>query len=279
LPWSSSPGTARTIPSCVSPASGGRLRATRGDRRRQRLKSTAARGGGAEPRRRRSGRAERRLRGCQCGIEAAITRGAVAVLLLNNDMVVELGFSSCSSPRPRAGVAAACSRSSSPNLLIASGTRERRSTRRPSRPQYRIRRATATRRRPYSVDCACGATLASREAIDEIGLFDEDLSPQDLDLSPAPPRGLASGRGVRRASSAKRISASTGGVLAHVAYYDAQRPRRSSHAPSTRRTSLRRAEFVLAHLAQGGMSVAPRRRAVLAGRRDARRRRLGRRTL
>ena len=80
-----------------------------------------------------------------------------------------------------------------------------------------------------------------------------------------------------------RVSASTGGESSPTSlYYDVRNGLVVSerYAPLGRvRTSLRRAESVLAHLAQGAMSHrrVEATRAVLAGWRDARRRRLGRR--
>ncbi len=229
--------------------------------------------------------------GVNAGIEAAIERGAAAVLLLNNDMVVEPGFLGPLVAALEPGVAAACSQilfAESPDRVWYAGA-----TFRPRRGHHGRNigfgepplPASAP---PYPVDCACGgAMLMSREAIDEIGLFDEELFAyrEDLDWS------LRAARAGRRvvvvpASIVRhRISASTGGESSPTSlYYDVRNGLVVSerYAPLGRvGTSLRRAESVLAHLAQGAMSHrrVEATRAVLAGWRDARRRRLGRRTL
>ena len=229
--------------------------------------------------------------GVNAGIEAALERGAQAVLLLNNDMVVEPGFLGPLVEALEPGVAAACSQilfAESPDRVWYAGARFR-----PRRGHHgrnigfgeTPRPASA---QPYSVDCACGgAMLMSREAIDEIGLFDEELFAyrEDLDWS------LRAARAGRRvvvvpASIVRhRISASTGGESSPTSlYYDVRNGLVVSerYAPLGRAgTALRRAESVLAHLAQGAMSHrrAEATRAVLAGWRDARRRRLGRRRL
>ena len=229
--------------------------------------------------------------GVNAGIEAAIERGAAAVLLLNNDMVVEPGFLGPLVEALEPGVAAACSQilfAESPDRVWYAGA-----TFRPRRGHHGRNigfgetplPASAP---PYSVDCACGgAMLMSREAIDEIGLFDEELFAyrEDLDWS------LRAARAGRRvvvvpASIVRhRVSASTGGESSPTSlYYDVRNGLVVSerYAPLGRAgTALRRAESVLAHLAQGAMSHrrVEATRAVLAGWRDARRRRLGRRTL
>ena len=229
--------------------------------------------------------------GVNAGIEAAIERGAAAVLLLNNDMVVEPGFLGPLVEALEPGVAAACSQilfAESPDRVWYAGA-----TFRPRRGHHGRNigfgetplPASAA---PYSVDCACGgAMLMSREAIDEIGLFDEELFAyrEDLDWS------LRAARAGRRvvvvpASIVRhRVSASTGGESSPTSlYYDVRNGLVVSerYAPLGRAgTALRRAESVLAHLAQGAMSHrrVEATRAVLAGWRDARRRRLGRRTL
>jgi GT2 family glycosyltransferase len=227
--------------------------------------------------------------GVNAGIEAAIERGAAAVLLLNNDMVVEPGFLGPLVDTLEPGVAAACSQilfAESPDRVWYAGA-----TFRPRRGHHGRNigfgeaplPASAP---PYPVDCACGgAMLMSREAIDEIGLFDEDLFAyrEDLDWS------LRAARAGRRvvvvpASIVRhRISASTGGESSPTSlYYDVRNGLVVSerYAPLGRvGTTLRRAESVLAHLAQGAMSHrrVEATRAVLAGWRDVRRRRLGRR--
>ena len=126
--------------------------------------------------------------------------------------------------------------------------------------------------------------LISRGAIDEIGLLDEELFAyrEDLDWSLRAAARRESGCVVVPASVVRhRVSASTGGEASPTSlYYDVRNGLVVSerYAPlGPVRTSLRRAESVLAHLAQGCDS---RRRveavrAVLGGWSDARRRRLG----
>jgi GT2 family glycosyltransferase len=224
--------------------------------------------------------------GVNAGIEAAIERGAAAVLLLNNDMVVEPGFLGPLVDTLEPGVAAACSQilfAESPDRVWYAGATFRPRHGRNVGFGEAPLPASAP---PYPVDCACGgAMLMSRAAIDEIGLFDEDLFAyrEDLDWS------LRAARAGRRvvvvpASIVRhRISASTGGESSPTSlYYDVRNGLVVSerYAPLGRvGTTLRRAESVLAHLAQGAMSHrrVEATRAVLAGWRDVRRRRLGRR--
>jgi GT2 family glycosyltransferase len=230
--------------------------------------------------------------GVNAGIEAAIARGAAAVLLLNNDMVVEPGFlvplvTACHEP----GVAASCSQilfAESPDRVWYAGA------------TFRPRRGHHGRNvgfgepplpasvQPYRVDCACGgAMLMSREAIAEIGLFDEQLFAYREDLDWSLRAGMAGKRVVVVPASIvrHRVSASTGGESSPTSlYYDTRNGLVVSerYAPLGRvGTALRRGESVLAHLAQGAMSHRrlAATRAVLAGWRDARRRHLGRRSM
>jgi GT2 family glycosyltransferase len=230
--------------------------------------------------------------GVNAGIEAAIGRGADAVLLLNNDMVVEPGFlEPLVAAALEDGVAAACSQilfAETPDRVWYAGA-----TFRPRRGHHGRNvgfgeAPLPASLPPYRVDCACGgAMLMSRSALTEIGLFDEQLFAyrEDLDWSL---RAARAGRQVVVVPASivrHRVSASTGGESSPTSlYYDTRNGLVVSerYAPLGRvRTSLRRAESVLAHLAQGALSHrrVEATRAVLAGWRDARRRRLGRRTL
>lgn len=230
--------------------------------------------------------------GVNAGIEAAIERGAAAVLLLNNDMVVEPGFlGPLVAAASERGVAAACSQilfAEPPDRVWYAGA-----TFRPRRGHHGRNvgfgeAPLPASEPPYPVDCACGgAMLMSREALGEIGRFDERLFAyrEDLDWS------LRASRAGRRvvvvpASIVRhRISASTGGESSPTSlYYDVRNGLvvAERYAPLGRvRTSLRRAESVVAHLAQGAKSHRrfEATRAVLAGWRDARSGRLGRKTL
>jgi GT2 family glycosyltransferase len=225
--------------------------------------------------------------GVNAGIEAAIERGADAVLLLNNDMVVEPGFLGPLVEALQPGVAAACSQilfAEPPDRVWYAGA-----TFRPRRGHHGRNIGfgeppLAETVPPYPVDCACGgAMLMSREAIDELGLFDDDLFAyrEDLDWSL---RAAGAGRQVVVVPASivrHRISASTGGESSPTSlYYDTRNVIvvAERYAPLGRLgTALRQAESVLAHLAQGLRSPHRRRalRAVLDGWNDARRGHLG----
>ncbi len=226
--------------------------------------------------------------GVNAGIVAARAGGADAVLLLNNDMLVEPDFlGPLVGAALEPGVAAACSQilfADPPHKVWYAGA------------SFRPRRGHHGRnigfgdepipasRSPYPVDCACGgAMLITGEALDDVGLFDEDLFAyrEDLDWSlRARERGLlvvvAPASVVRH-----RVSASTGGESSPASlYYDLRNLLTVSerHAPLSRPlTHLRRLESVLGHIAQALLSR--RRRdgicAVRAGWRDFRAGRLG----
>jgi GT2 family glycosyltransferase len=229
--------------------------------------------------------------GVNAGIAAALERGAAAVLLLNNDMVVEPGFLA---PLVQAalepGVAAACSQilfAEAPDRVWYAGATFRRNRGHHGRNIGFGEPPSPPARRAYRVDCACGgAMLISREAIGEIGLLDEDLFAyrEDLDWSL---RAAAHGKTIVVVPASivrHRVSASTGGEASATSlYYDVRNGLvvAERYAPLGRvQTSLRRGESVLAHLAQGVRSRHRREalRAVLDGWNDARRGRLGPRT-
>jgi GT2 family glycosyltransferase len=226
--------------------------------------------------------------GVNVGIAAALEGGADMVLLLNNDMVVERDFLAPlvqASLQP--GVAAACCQ-----ILFAD---------RPDRVWYagasfHPRRGHHGRNigfgkaplpgtsPPYRVDCACGgAMLIPRAAIEEVGLFDEELFAyrEDLDWSL---RAKQRGRSVVVVPASivrHRVSASTGGESSPTSlYYDVRNSLTVAerHAPLPRvGTALRRAESVLAHLAQALLSGRRREgiRAVREGWQDFSAGRLG----
>jgi GT2 family glycosyltransferase len=228
--------------------------------------------------------------GVNAGIEAALEHHADAVLLLNNDMVVEPGFLAPlvdAALQPKIG--AACSQ------ILFADTADR----------VWYAGATFNRTRghhgrnigfggpplpsvtpPYPVDCACGgAMLISREAIADVGLLDEQLFAyrEDLDWSLRAARHGRSVVVVPASIVRHRVSASTGGEASPTSlYYDTRNLIAVSerYAPLGRLgTSLRRAEAVLAHLTQGLRSAhrTGALRAVAAGWNDARTGRLGRR--
>lgn len=228
--------------------------------------------------------------GVNAGMTAALERGADAVLLLNNDMVVEAGFlAPLVAAATRPGVGAACSQ-----ILFADGSERiwyAGASFRPRRGHHgrNIGYGSAPlppSRPPYSVDIACGgAMLISREAIDAVGPFDEGLFAyrEDMDWS-LRARALGLGVVVVPASVVRHeVSASTGGASSPASlYYDMRNLIVVSerHAPlPPAGTWLRRVEAVAAHAAQALLSrhrVAALR-AVVAGARDGARRRLGER--
>lgn len=229
--------------------------------------------------------------GVNTGIATALESGADAVLLLNNDMVVQPGFLA---PLIRAIAddplaAAACSQilfADPPHHVWYAGA------------SYNPRRGHQGRNigfggerlppdtPPYAVDCACGgAMLIPREALEAVGIFDEELFAyrEDLDWSL---RAREQGRRVLVAPASvveHRVSASSGGESSPTSlYYDTRNGLvvADRQAPLPRLPGLlRSAEWVLAHAIQALLS---RRRleglrAVRDGWQDARKGRLGRR--
>jgi GT2 family glycosyltransferase len=228
--------------------------------------------------------------GMNAGIRAALDAGAEHVYLLNNDMVVEPGFVEplveALAADPEA--AAACSQ-----ILFAAA---------PDRTWYagasfRPRRGYHGRHlrygepplpasvSPYPTDRACaGAMLVSRTVLERVGLFDESLFAygEDVDWSL---RARAQGLRVLVVPASvvrHEVSASSGGESSPATiYFDLRNGLVVAErwAPLGRiGTFVRRAESVLAHVAQAVL-FSPRRmeslRAVRAGWRDFRRRRLG----
>jgi GT2 family glycosyltransferase len=226
--------------------------------------------------------------GVNAGIAVALERGADAVLLLNNDMVVESGFLA---PLVQAslqrGVAAVCCQilfADAPDRVWYAGASFH-----PRRGHYGRnigfgKAPLPGTSPPYLVDCACGgAMLIRRAAIDEVGLFDEELFAyrEDLDWSL---RAKQRGRSVVVVPASvvrHRVSASTGGESSPTSlYYDVRNSLTVAerHAPLPLfGTVLRRAESVLAHLAQALLSRRRREgiRAVREGWQDFRSGRLG----
>jgi GT2 family glycosyltransferase len=226
--------------------------------------------------------------GVNAGIAAALEGGAGAVLLLNNDMVAERGFlAPLVAAANRPGVGAACSQ-----ILLADGSDRiwyAGATFRPRRGHHGRNIGFGSgplppSRPPYLVDIACGgAMLMSREAIEAVGPFDEDLFAyrEDMDWS-LRARALGLAVVVVPASVVRHeVSASTGGASSPASlYYDTRNLIVVSerHAPlNPAGTWLRRVESVAAHAAQALLSRhrIGALRAVVAGGRDGARRRLG----
>ena len=227
--------------------------------------------------------------GVNTGIAAALERGATAVLLLNNDMVVEAGFIApllaVLEASPRA--AAVCSQilfTDTPERIWYAGASFR-----PTRGHHGRNIGfgdppLAPGTPPYEVDCACGgAMLIPADAIAEVGLFDEELFAyrEDLDWSL---RARAGSRSILVAPGSvvrHHVSASSGGESSPTSlYYDLRNGLTVAerHAPlAPFATWLRRVESLLAHAAQALLSSRRRRglNAVFEGWRDFRHGRLG----
>lgn len=226
--------------------------------------------------------------GVNAGISAGLERGAGAVLLLNNDMVVEPGFlDPLVDAAAQPGVAAACSQilfADPPDRVWYAGASFRPRRGHHGRNVGFGKAPLPAASLPYQVDCACGgAMLIPRAAIDEVGLFDEGLFAyrEDLDWSL---RARERGRRVVVVPASKvrhRVSASTGGESSPTSlYYDLRNSLTVAerHAPLSRPwTTLRRADAVLAHAAQALLSGRRREgiRAVREGWHDFRAARLG----
>jgi hypothetical protein len=228
--------------------------------------------------------------GMNAGIRTALEGGAEHVLTLNNDMDVEAG---CVEPLVDAVArdplaAAACAQvlfMDPPDRIWYAGAR------------YRERRGHHARHvgygqpplppttSPYPTDRACaGAMLVPRAVLERVGLFDESLFAyaEDVDWSL---RARADGLHVLvvPASVVRHgVSASSGGESSPATIYYSLRNGlvvAERWSPLGRlATSRRRAEAVLAHAAQAVVFSSRRveaLRAVRAGWRDFRRRRLG----
>ena len=228
--------------------------------------------------------------GVNVGIAAGVEGGADAVLLLNNDMVVEPGFlHPLVAAALEPGVAAACSQivfgDGSERVWYAGASFHPRRGHHGRNIGYGEPPIPASRP-AYAVDCACGgAMLIPRAALDDVGLFDDRLFAyrEDLDWSL---RARACGQRVLVVPASvvrHAVSASSGGASSPTSlYYDTRNGLvvAERHAPLGRiGTWLRRADSLAAHLAQAGL--ARRRgaalRAVVEGWCDAARGSLGER--
>jgi GT2 family glycosyltransferase len=224
--------------------------------------------------------------GVNAGMEAALDYGADAVLLLNNDAVVDAGFLEPLVEAVEPGVGAACAQ-----ILDADGSRIWYAG-----AAYDPRRGHQGRHTgygqppmppnvaPYETDRACGgAMLVPRSALELVGPLDETLFAyaEDVDWSLR-----AHNAGLRivvvPASVVRhRVSASTGGASSPDSLYYALRNGLAvaeCAAPLGRLGTLRRrAEAAAAFAVQALRSPARRRalQAVVEGLRDAVRGRLG----
>ncbi len=227
--------------------------------------------------------------GVDTGIRAGLERGADAVLLLNNDMVVETRFLEPLVLALRPGVAAVCSQilyASEPARIWYAGASFRPRRGHHGRNIGHGRPPFPASKAPYGVDCACGgAMLISRAAVAAVGLFDEGLFAyrEDLDWSL---RARQAGQQILVVPASvvrHTVSGSSGGASSPTSlYYDMRNlvVVAERHAPLRfAGTWLRRLEALAAHLAQALRS--PRRleavRAVVAGFLDALRGRMGER--
>ena len=224
--------------------------------------------------------------GVNTGMEAALESGADAVLLLNNDAVVDAGFLEPLVEAVEPGVGAACAQ-----ILDADGSRIWYAG-----AAYDPRRGHQGRHTgygqpplppnlaPYETDRACGgAMLVPRSALELVGPIDETLFAyaEDVDWSLR-----AHDAGLRivvvPASVVRhRVSASTGGASSPDSLYYALRNGLTvaeRAAPlGTLGTLRRRAEAAAAFAVQALRSPARGRalHAVVDGLRDAARGRLG----
>ena len=222
--------------------------------------------------------------GMNTGIRRALERGADHVLVLNNDVELEPGAVRALVAEAD-GAGAVCpliTFASDPEIVWYAGA------------PFDPRRGYNGRHRGFGrpagqftdvaeTDRACGAAmLIPRAALEQVGLFDEDLFAyaEDTDWSL---RARKAGFPVRVVPGARvrhKVSATTGGEGSETALYYGVRNTLTvceRHAPLGRLgTWCRRAVILLAHAAQALLARRPSRlRAVLAGWRDFSARRRG----
>lgn len=226
------------------------------------------------------------------GIRHAMQHGATWVMLVNNDATVAPdvieGFLAAARERPRAGILAGkVYFADRPHTIWFAGQRVSERLGYSGRPRGYGRADGPRYGRVVDTDRAVGALMAiSREALDRVGLLEEDLFAYVEDVDWAL-RVRETGLEVVFAPGARawhRVSASTGGEAAstHTLYYGV----RNTVVVLERRrplgrlgTALRRVAIVAAFRAHA-LTRADRRaalRAVRQGFDDARRGRLGRR--
>ncbi len=224
--------------------------------------------------------------GVNVGVDAALESGADAVLLLNNDAVVDAGFLEPLVEAVRPGVGAACAQildGDGSRIWYAGAAYDPRHGHQGRHTGYG-QPPLAPDVAPYATDRACGgAMLVPRSALELVGALDETLFAyaEDVDWSLR-----ARDAGLRivvvPASIVRhRVSASTGGASSPDSLYYALRNGLAvaeRAAPlGTLGTLRRRAEAVAAFAVQALRSPWRRRalRAVVDGLRDAARGRLG----
>jgi GT2 family glycosyltransferase len=227
--------------------------------------------------------------GMNVGIRSALAGDADAVLTLNNDMVVDEAFVEplVGALDADPGAGAACAQilfADEPPRVWYAGARYDGRRGYQGRHIGYGRAPSPPTAPPYETDRACaGAMLATRPALETVGLFDEELFAygEDTDWSLR-----AHGAGLRLlvvpASIVRhRVSASSGGESSPATlYYDLRNGIvvAERHVPLGRAGTLRRRVVaVAAHLAQAFFSRQPGQglRAVLEAYRDVRAGRLG----
>ncbi len=225
------------------------------------------------------------------GMRHALAMGADAVMLLNNDMVVEAGFLEplLKAVEADPGVGAVCSQilfADLPDLVWYAGASVRIERGHHGRNTGYGGPPIAGATPPYRTDCACGgAMLIPREMLEIVGFLDASLFAyrEDLDWSL---RAREQGRHILVVPASvvrHEVSASSGGASSPTSlYYDTRNGLvvAERHAPLGRlRTTLRRTESLAAHAAQALLSRDRRAglRAVFDGWRDVGRARLGER--
>jgi GT2 family glycosyltransferase len=222
--------------------------------------------------------------GMNAGIRRALERGADHVLVLNNDVELEPGAVSALVAHA-GGAGAVCpliTFASDPETVWYAGapfdpTRGYNGRHRGfGKPAAQFTGVAET-------DRACGAAmLIPRPALEQVGLFDEELFAyaEDTDWSLRARKAGLPIRVVPEARVRHKVSATTGGEGSETALYYSVRNTLSvceRHAPLGRLgTWRRRAVILLAHAVQALLARRPARlRAVLEGWRDFSARRLG----
>jgi GT2 family glycosyltransferase len=231
--------------------------------------------------------------GNNLGIRHALARGASWVMLVNNDATVAAdviaGFLQAARECPAAGILAGkVYFAERPHTIWFAGQRVSELLGYSGRPRGYGRADGPRYRRMVATGRAVGALMAiSREAIDRVGLLEQDLFAYVEDVDWAL-RVRAAGMEVIFAPGARawhRVSASTGGEAAstHTLYYGVrntvivlERRRPLGRVGTVLRRIAILATFVLHALTRADRGAALR--AVASGFYDARRGRLGRRS-